>query len=202
MNKTSYDAILFATEAHGSQMRKVSLPGKKVPYILHPLRVARNVASCFGWDGPESVAALLHDVVEDTPVTLEEVDDRFGEEVSFLVSLLSDDKSLPYEKFREHKIKLVGQLHNRSYYAIKLADQVDNIGETLSILQALPSRTERDKHVWNKFRHPRAVRLKLWQDMLEAFKTNPVRKTINNRFDTLNLSMYEDFLDTIERGNL
>ena len=72
-------AYNFALESHGNQLRKSG-----EPYIIHPISVAKILIG-FGMDCPSVVAALLHDVVEDTPVTSEDVRRLFGGDVQLLV---------------------------------------------------------------------------------------------------------------------
>src|SRR5438552_19114851 len=89
-------AATYAAEKHAEQKRK-GLPG--VPYINHLLEVAYLIAA--NNDSTDTnliIAALLHDIVEDTPVTLAEVEQRFGSDVARLVAEVTDDKSLPKEK--------------------------------------------------------------------------------------------------------
>lgn len=76
-------AYSFAKKAHAFQRRKSG-----EPYIIHPLQVAEIVES-FGLDTTSLIAALLHDVVEDTEVTLNDIKKEFGEEVSLIVDGLS-----------------------------------------------------------------------------------------------------------------
>ena len=74
-------ALLFAAEAHGGQTRK----NGKIPYILHPAEAAAVAATLT--DDPEIIAAvLLHDTVEDTDVTLDEIRSEFGERVAAIVA--------------------------------------------------------------------------------------------------------------------
>lgn len=72
-------ALSVATSAHAGQMRKSG-----EPYIIHPVAVAAYVAEQ-GYDAETVTAALLHDVVEDTPVTLDEIRQQFGDSVAQLV---------------------------------------------------------------------------------------------------------------------
>ena len=74
-------ALVFATEAHAGQVDKAGRP-----YIFHPVGVA---ASLLHTDAVHVCVALLHDVVEDTPVTIEEIEEEFGEEVAGPVALLT-----------------------------------------------------------------------------------------------------------------
>ena len=80
-------AILFATEAHKGQFRK----GTQVPYILHPMEAAAIVSTMTV--DPEILAgAVLHDVVEDTSTTLDEIQELFGDRIAFLVGAETENK--------------------------------------------------------------------------------------------------------------
>lgn len=80
-------AILFATHVHGGQFRKKT----KIPYILHPLEAAAIVGT-MTTDDEILAGAVLHDVVEDTDTTVEQVRGLFGERVAALVAAESEDK--------------------------------------------------------------------------------------------------------------
>ncbi|NJW54729.1 HD domain-containing protein, partial [Salinimicrobium oceani] len=80
------EALRFATEAHGEQQRKFT----NELYIEHPKRVAEIVKTVP--HTPEMIcAAYLHDVVEDTPVEIEEIKEKFGAKVAQLVGELTDE---------------------------------------------------------------------------------------------------------------
>ncbi|MEJ2373602.1 MAG: RelA/SpoT family protein [Sulfurimonas sp.] len=81
-------ALAFATEAHKTQFRKSG-----EPYIIHPILVAAIVSSITN-DESMAIAALLHDVVEDTPTTIEEVEEEYGKDVAHLVSGLTKIDSI------------------------------------------------------------------------------------------------------------
>ncbi|HEV7276654.1 MAG TPA: HD domain-containing protein [Devosiaceae bacterium] len=118
-------ALAFARSAHGSIDQRRKYTGE--PYIVHPVAVAELVKSV-----PHSeamvAAALLHDVVEDTPVTIEQVAAEFGGEVATLVSWLTD-VSRPEDGNRAAR-KTLDLEHTRQAPAaaktIKLADLIDN----------------------------------------------------------------------------
>src|SRR6476660_5351370 len=76
-----FDAVEFAAHAHAEQFRK----GTRIPYITHPLNVMRLLIEA---DCAEDVviAGLLHDTVEDTPVTLDDIRSRYGSVVADLVA--------------------------------------------------------------------------------------------------------------------
>ena len=78
------DAFEFAREAHKPQRRKSG-----EPYIIHPVNVARIVAEELELGADPVIAAFLHDVVEDTPFTIDDIRERFGDEVAFLVGVVT-----------------------------------------------------------------------------------------------------------------
>ena len=116
-------ALEFATEAHRGQVRKYT--GE--PYIVHPIEVMELVKQVI--DDPEmQAAALLHDVVEDTPVSINEIKDEFGPRVAALVSDLTDvskpedgNRALRKELDRQHTAKA-----SPDAKTVKLADLISN----------------------------------------------------------------------------
>ena len=74
------DAYYLSREAHKEQRRKSG-----EPYIMHPVAVAQIVAEELRLGANPIIAAFLHDVVEDTPYTIEDIKERFGDDVAFLV---------------------------------------------------------------------------------------------------------------------
>jgi myo-inositol-1(or 4)-monophosphatase len=93
MNKVE-KAVLFATKAHAGTCRK----GTDRPYILHPLE-AMSIVKKYTFDEDVLSAAVLHDTVEDTSVTIAQLEREFGPRVAALVSSVSEDKreNLPAE---------------------------------------------------------------------------------------------------------
>ncbi|KAI1711568.1 HD domain-containing protein [Ditylenchus destructor] len=114
----------FAARRHRFQKRK---DVKQTPYINHPIGVAyilTNEAKIY--DGVTLAAALLHDTVEDTKTTLEEIKEQFGKEVHDIVKECTDDKSLPKEKRKELQVtNAAGHLHKTKL--VKLADKLYNL---------------------------------------------------------------------------
>lgn len=129
-------AISFAVEAHGEQKRKYT--GE--PYWRHPMRVADwlvAVGTPWGsiWDDEVIAAAWLHDVVEDTPFTLENIKDEFGSKVAQLVGELTNPSKQYPELNRAARKKMDREalaLVSPEAKSIKLADILDN---TPSIVQ-------------------------------------------------------------------
>lgn len=89
-------AIYFATERHAGQFRKAT----DTPFIVHPMEVMTILAGMKS-DTDLLIAGILHDTVEDTETTLEEIEALFGAEVSGLVAEHSEDKNLSWEERKE-----------------------------------------------------------------------------------------------------
>ncbi|MDT0687478.1 RelA/SpoT family protein [Autumnicola psychrophila] len=130
---TTEDKVLIrsafdtAVDAHKDQRRKSG-----EAYIFHPIAVAKIVAAEIGLDATSIAAALLHDVVEDTPYTLEQIEEMFGETVAKIVdgltkiSSLKKDKdvSLQAENFRKMLLTLNDDIR---VIIIKIADRLHNM---------------------------------------------------------------------------
>ena len=87
------EAIVFATERHAGQVRK----GSGKPYIVHPLEVL-TILTDMEAGADVLIAGVLHDTVEDTGTTIEEIRSRFGDAVADLVAGCSEDKSKSWEE--------------------------------------------------------------------------------------------------------
>ena len=127
------DAYHLAREAHKEQRRKSG-----EPYIMHPVAVARIVAEELRLGANPIIAAFLHDVVEDTPYTIEDIRERFGDDVAFLVDVVTKKKkkSTPYSSSQIDNYK---QMLNSLHYdiralLIKLSDRLHNM-RTLSSMR-------------------------------------------------------------------
>lgn len=118
-----FAAAKFAAEKHAYQKRKGAAAE---PYVNHVIEVAQLVAeSSDELDANMVMAALLHDTIEDTPTTREELDAAFGSDVASLVVEMTDDKSLPKDIRKELQIKDAPHKTPRAQ-VIKLADKISN----------------------------------------------------------------------------
>ncbi len=120
-------SIVFATNAHEGQFRK----GTQIPYILHPLEAAAIVGTMTTDDEIIS-AAILHDVVEDTDTTIEQIKERFGERVAALVASESEDKRenlSPDSTWKLRKQEMIDHLKTAptEVKMITLGDKLSNI---------------------------------------------------------------------------
>jgi guanosine-3',5'-bis(diphosphate) 3'-pyrophosphohydrolase len=122
-------AANFASLKHSSQRRKNA---EASPYINHPIEVAYHLSSVGGVvDEDVLVAALLHDTIEDTATTREEIVRDFGERVAALVVECTDDKSLPKME-RKHLQIVNAPKKSDAAKMIKIADKTCNLRSILS----------------------------------------------------------------------
>lgn len=120
--KTAYD---FAEKAHGDELRKSG-----EPYIVHPRAIAVTLAE-LGMDRDTIIAGILHDTLEDTPVTAEEIEEHFGKTVRFLVESVTKLSKLKYRGLERHveslRRLLVATANDIRVIIIKLADRLHNM---------------------------------------------------------------------------
>lgn len=137
-------AYKFAEKAHGDQ-RRVS----GIPYILHPVSVACIVAE-LGMDTDSVCGALLHDTVEDTGVTLEEVTKLFGADVAKLIDGVTKISKIPYSTREQQQAEnirkmLIAMADDIRVIIIKLADRLHN----MRTMNCMPEQKRRDKSLEN-----------------------------------------------------
>lgn len=130
MNNTAklLHAARFAAVKHTDQKRKGN---DAAPYINHPLEVANLLAKVGKVEDTDVlIAAILHDTVEDTETTKEEISELFGETVAKMVMEVTDDKSLPKAVRKQKQIEHAPHLSDGAKQ-IKLGDKISNIRDVL-----------------------------------------------------------------------
>ena len=116
--------LRFASQKHKDQRRKDK---ERSPYINHPIDVAERVWNHGAFHNINAVcAALLHDTVEDTDTTFEELESLFGKEITDIVREVTDDKSLPKAERKQAQIDHGPGLSTAAKH-IKLADKTSNV---------------------------------------------------------------------------
>lgn len=127
------DCIDFAAVKHRDQRRKDTA---QTPYINHPIGVARILTAEAGITDPEVLCgAILHDTVEDTDTTLDEIEQRFGPAIRQIVAEVTDDKALPKQRRKELQIEHASQCTDKAKL-VKLADKLYNLRD---LQQCLPN---------------------------------------------------------------
>ena len=157
-----HKAYELAREAHAEQKRKSG-----EPYIIHPIAVATIVAEELKLGANPVIAAFLHDVVEDTDYTMDDIRQRFGDDVAFLVSVVTKKSTGNYEISKQ--VDNYKQMLNSIHYDIrallvKLADRLHNM-RTLSSMR--PDKQMKIAGETDFFYAPLANRLGLYNVKIE-----------------------------------
>jgi len=121
-------ATMFAADKHRDQKRK---DPQGTPYINHPIMVVNLMANVGGITDVEALqAAMLHDTLEDTNTTPDEIEERFSYAVRSLVMEVTDDKSLPKQERKWLQIEHSPHLSARAKL-IKIADKIANVSDLI-----------------------------------------------------------------------
>lgn len=175
-------AIYFATKAHTGQKRK-SEP--EVDMIFHPFTVGMILQRA-GANTNCVIAGILHDVVEDTKYTLEDIKNEFGPEIANIVDEVSEDKSL---KWKERKIEAINKIKTASIEGkfVECVDKISNL-ETLYALYK-----EEGEKVWESFNKPKEEQKWYYTSMYDAVLMNTTEE--NKLFER-----YKKILDKLFLG--
>ena len=173
-------AVAFATQAHSGTERR----GKGYPYIIHPMEAVSIVATITN-DPEMLVAALLHDTVEDTPVTIEQIRSEFGDRVADLVA--HETAPLPDDApWRTRKEAQLAQLALAPYDSkvVAMGDKLSNMRTLAADYKVLGDQ------LWNRFHAPNGKDDIAWYyrslaDALSELKgTTSYREFVNLILDT------------------
>jgi (p)ppGpp synthase/HD superfamily hydrolase len=143
-----------ASEAHAGQVRNGS---GGLPYIEHPTAVAARLER-HGYGEEVLAAALLHDVVEDSEVSVEEIRTQFGERVGELVAALSDDESIADYRARKDEHRARVRRFDGDAFAIYGSDKLTN-SSTLRLALEREGDAVRDE-----FKVPLELKLEVWEE--------------------------------------
>ena len=123
-----FKALAFSAEKHSKQKRKDI---DKSPYINHPISLANILAKRWVIDENVLCAAILHDTIEDTETTADELRKHFGEKITSIVLEVSDDKSLDKKVRKQLQIDHAASL-SKEAKLVKLADKIANITDIIN----------------------------------------------------------------------
>lgn len=166
------DALIYATRVHGGQLRKKT----QVPYIGHLLGVTA-IAMEYGANETESIAALLHDAVEDGggPERQREIEKRFGKEVGEIVAGCTDSNENPKPVWRERKEKYIAHLATASASA-RLVSASDKLHNCRAIVHNF---REVGDEVFERFKAGKAGCLWYYRALVKAFQAHGESELIN-----------------------
>ena len=141
-------ALNFSARKHRDQRRKDQAAS---PYINHPIGLVNilwNEARVM--DTPVIVSALLHDTVEDTATTFEELELEFGQTIRRIVEQVTDDKSLPRQIRKQLQVEHAGHISDQAKL-VKLADKISNVRDLVNSPPADWSLTRKQAYLtWAK----------------------------------------------------
>lgn len=162
-------AIQKAIEAHKGQVRKGD---GKTPYFLHPIEVG-IIISRYTVDEDLICGAILHDVIEDGKVKIDDIKEEFNEAVALFVGLLTEDKTI--KDWADRKTENLGRLKNYTgVYAIKAVDALVNMRDLFDLIQS------EGENVWDKFNAPKDLEMKYFKMILDDTKNDMPSTLLEN----------------------
>ena len=178
MQRLDY-AILFATKAHDGQMRKTD----NVAMIFHPFTVGMLLQRT-GMSEDTVIAGILHDVVEDTKYTIDDIENIFGKNVRNIVDEVTENKSLEWKKRKEEAIEKV---RNASIQGkmVECADKINNLESLYDLLQ------EKGAEVWKNFNKPYSEQKWYYTEMYQAVVDNAENNQFFERYKKILNKVFE-----------
>lgn len=164
-------AIVLAVRAHEGQMRK----GAPTPYIVHPLRVAILLAR-YGLSDEVVAAGIVHDVVEDTSISPQDIQHELGDVVATLIAPVTHDDSLPWEEKKKAYIESVRVASDESK-AIATADKIANAESLLAMHEREGSA------VWRYFNVGKEKKLWFEESMLAMLQESWMHPLVDSYAD-------------------
>lgn len=177
-------AITFASSAHKGSYRK----GLKQPYIFHPLEVL-SLVSLVTDDEDTLCAAVLHDTVEDTPVTIDDIKKEFNEHIASMVANESEDKRGNVNKAntwvdrKKEAIECLKNTSDRGSKIVALADKVSNLRSFHMLLLA------QGEDAWNNF-NMKDPKMHYWY-------YNGIKQALSDLSDTVIYKEYCSLIDIV-----
>ena len=178
-------AETFAEIAHDGQKRK---GGKDVPYITHPFAVA-EILKENGATTEAILGGLLHDVVEDTSSTLEDVGDAFGRGVMEVVDFVSEEGVSPEGKapWKVRKTAYIERLQNAPYDAVLVAsaDKLSNVRDTVDDYKVV------GEGVWKMFNSQKPSQYWYYTTLIALFESRGIPSKIINELKSSMLVLHK-----------
>jgi (p)ppGpp synthase/HD superfamily hydrolase len=175
MKMSIHKAIIFAAQKHAGQVRK----GTDVPYITHPVEVMQ-ILTAAGCPDRVIIAGLLHDTLEDTAATAQEIRDLFGPDILDIVQSESEDKS---RTWKERKQAAIDRLSGDTIEA-KLVCCADKLANLRSMYA---DKQEIGENLWGRFNAAKNDIRWYYQSIVEKLK-NPLS----------GYSMYKELTELVE----
>ena len=180
-------AIEVAVKAHQNQVRK----GKDIPYITHPLAVGVILAKA-GCSDEVIMAGILHDTVEDTSITLDDLRDSFGKKVSRIVEGASEpDRSLPWEERKQHTLDFLKGASLEVKF-VALADKLNNIRAISSDYAGI------GEALWERFNRGEDAQKWYYQGLVQVLRDD----SAGEAYQALHSQFAQEAREVFENDNL
>lgn len=181
------NAILFAVERHSGQTRK----GSSTPYITHPMETL-SILTFMKADLNLMIAGVLHDTLEDTDTTADELLQLFGSDITSLVVAHTEDKTKTWQERKQHCIDELSHADKRLKMLV-LADKTANLRSLYADYK------QSGENIWKHFNAPKEQQAWFYSQLIDAFydlQFDPDTETIywelNGLFKALFVSFYTD----------
>jgi len=153
-------ALGFAAQQHDGQYRK----GTRTPYLVHPVAVGFLLRS-YGYSEDIQIAGLLHDVVEDTPCTIEGLEDLFGSAVARIVGWCTEpEKNRSWEDRKDTMVSNLAKAPMEAR-AVATADKAHNLRTTLDVWDS------EGELIWDRFSRGQDAQLNYYRRVLKALES-------------------------------
>ena len=169
-------AIEVAAKAHRDQLRK----GTDLPYVCHPFAVGLILTQA-GCTEDVVVAGILHDTVEDTPLTLADIEQKFGADVARIVAGCSEpDKSGSWEDRKRHTLDLIREAP-LDVCTVVCADKLHNVRSILAERSVIGDK------VWDRFRRGREKQVWYYRGLVASMESHdgPLFRELREAVDAL-----------------
>ena len=181
-------AIVFATQKHEGQKRK----GTDIPYIVHPMEVMQ-ILTDMHCEEAVIIAGILHDTLEDTDTTPEEIREAFGENVLAIVQTESEDKS---KTWKERKQRTVDELTEASTESkqVCFADKLSNIRSMYR------DKLNVGEKIWERFNADKNNIAWYYRSIANALKNNGFEATFNTERGKQLFREFQDIINLVFSG--
>ncbi len=167
-------AIYFATKAHNGQKRKTE---KDVDMIFHPFTVGM-ILQRSGANTNCVIAGILHDVLEDTKYTFEDVKNEFGENIANIILEVTENKKLEWKERKQEAINKI-KTASEEGKLVECADKINNLETLYSVYQDI------GEEVWKSFNKPKDEQKWYYTQMYNAVIMNTKENKLFERYETI-----------------
>lgn len=174
-------AIEKATLAHQGQIRK----GTNTPYIVHPFEVAQ-ILTAAGCNEHTVIAGLFHDLIEDTHITIQEIQNEFGLRVSTIVLACTEQPFGIWEARKAHTIRYMSECEDVEILQVSCADKLSNLRSIKA------DSIHSGEQVWDRFRRAKNKIEWYYSSLLEVYRPHLSNYTMFKELEMLHKQLFSN----------